>query len=617
MKNCKNIKSRQFFLLLLIISLMAVHAQADENLLVNPGFEYGNTSGWTNWGCTLRAVRDQVHSGNFSVLTSNRTQNWQGPVQSLLGTLENGKTYSISGWVRLQNASEDRIGITLSQTDSSTTQYHAINWSTGYDDQWIPLSGNFTLNATDNLTALNLYFEGPAPGVNFYLDDAQVTEFTVEQPESDATGIVDVNTVYQQLEGFGASGAWYEGWLTAHPSRNEIYDILFKQLGLDIYRLRNTYEISSDYITYSAQIVAAAESSLGHPIKIMLSSWSPPAYLKSNGSTVRGTLKKDTDGNYMYDEFARWWADSLVEFAGRGIITDYVNIQNEPDFVTDWDTCKFTPTETADSAGYNLAFEAVYQELSSRMDDMPKMLAAEACGCGVTHAYINALIDPNHAYGYAHHLYADGDYDNPDSFIPAMQNFAARYSDKPLFQTEYSRGSGEEPFSVAMDLARHMHNSLVHEGACSFFYWDLFWGGEGGLVTLDNPWQARPGYTINPTYYAFKQYSAFTDPGWYRVEASTDSSSLRISAFISPDANDLTVVVINVSDIDIDLSLSLGDFSSETSAVYRTGETEGAAYIGMFDQYLPLALPPQTITTISLTGDNSSLPAPRLEQGDL
>ena len=47
---------------------------------------------------------------------------------------------------------------------------------------------------------------------------------------------------------------------------------------------------------------------------------------------------------------------------------------------------------------------------------------------------------------------------------------------------------------------------------CSYFYWSLFWGEEGGLVTLDFPWQANPGYTINPIYYAFKQ-SEIRDEG--------------------------------------------------------------------------------------------------------
>jgi len=599
MRDDDSITSRRSFLLLLFISLMPGRAAVADNLLVNPGFENGWTTGWTQWGCTLMAVQDPVRTGRYSLLASNRTQTWQGPVQSIRGVLEDGKSYTISGWVRLQNASEDKIALTISQADSDGTHYHGVSSSTGYNDRWILLSGSFTLNVTGMLSALNVYFEGPAPGVNFYLDDAEIV--AIELPEPEATGGVDMGTVYQELEGFGAAGAWYEGWLTSHPLKNEIYDVLFAQLGLDIYRLRNTYDINSDYITSSAEIVAAAESSLGYPIKIMISSWSPPAYLKSNASTTWGTLSQSArGGGYEYHKFATWWADGLVEYARHGIIANYVNIQNEPDFLTDWDTCKFLPAETTEWAGYNLAFEAVYQELASRMPDMPKLLAAEACGCGASQAYIDALIDPNHAYGYAHHLYADGDFDNPDSFISAMENFGARYGDKPLFQTEYSCDTDAKLSSGALNLACHMHNSLVHEGVCSYFYWNLFWGEEAGLVTLDNPWQPNPGYTINPIYYAFKQYAAFTDPGWHRVEAWTDSTGLRLSAFMSPAADELTIVIINVSSIEISLSLALGDFSPKEAGVFRTSETELTAYAGAFDPSQPLMLPAQTITTISL-----------------
>jgi len=620
MKKFEHIAYRPLFLLLLIIFLTTTYAKADENLLVNPGFEEG-TTGWADRGCNL-STSSLSRSGSYSGFATNRNSTWQGIKQSVLGKMIPGETYDISAWIKLENSSSDQIVATIEQKDDRDVRYIRVDQATGYNSQWTRLSGRFTLDVVGILTTLDVYFEGPSPGVNFYLDDVEVLGLAAGPPEppkppkSDATGSVDLSTVYQELEGFGASGAWYEGWLTAHPKKNEIYDVLFRQLGLDIYRIRNTYDISSSNIIDSAEIIRAAEASLGYPIKIMISSWSPPAYLKSNSNTSRGTLKKDSSGNYMYDEFAQWWAESLVEYSGNGIIADYVNIQNEPDWLADWDTCKFMPTETEQWAGYNQAFEAVYQELNSRMPDMPKLLAAESFGCGSSHAFIDALIDPNHAYGYAHHHYADGDFDKPDSFIPAMENFAARYGDKPLFQTEYSCASDAIFFSSALNLARHMHNGLVHEGVSTYCYWNLFWSDNAGLVTLDNPWQGNPGYTINPIYYAFKHYSAFTDPGWRRVEASADSTGLRISAFFSPDANELTIVIINVSQIDIDLALSLGGFLPESSGVFRTSETKNAAYIGTFNQSQPLTLGAETITTVSLTGSYSPPLKETFEEGD-
>ena len=599
---------RQLFILLLIVFLMSRCAESAENLLTNPGFENGNTSGWKTWGCSLRAVRDPVHSGDYSVWVYNRTQNWQGPVHSVIGKMEQGKTYTISAWVKLDNAASGRVAVTFMQMDGRGVRYINVSSSSVSDSRWTQVSGEFTLDVVGTLEDMDVYFEGPAPGINFYLDDAELVELVPETIEPYATGIVDANIVYQELEGFGASGAWYENWLTAHPLRNEIYDVLFGQLGLDIYRIRNTYDISGSNISNSAKIIQAAEASLGHPIKVMISSWSPPGYLKSNGNTAGGTLKKDIYGNFMYSEFAQWWADSLDEYSSYGIDVNYLNIQNEPDWVTDWDTCKLTPAETTQWAGYNLAFDAVFQELSLRLPEMPKLLVAEACGFSNSHAYIDALIDPNQAYGYSHHLYAGGSHDAPDGYISSMENFAAQYGDKPILQTEFAKGESETlTFSDAMNLAILLHNSLTVEGVSAYLYWELFWQEPKGLVSLDNPWQSNPGYTINPTYYALKHYSAFTDPGWYRIEASTDSNGLRISAFKSEDNTELTIVIINVSDIAIDLSLSLGDFSPDDSEVYQTSGREYTAYIGTFDQFQPLSLGPQTIITIHLTGTAEQL----------
>ena len=217
-----------------------------------------------------------------------------------------------------------------------------------------------------------------------------------------AAGTIDPSVRYQQIEGFGAAGAWYGSWLTAHPKRNELYDLLFGQLSLDIYRIRNTYQIDSDSMNTDATIISQANASLDQPLKIMISSWSPPASLKSNGSTVGGTLAKNA-GNYRYADFAQWWVSSLNAYASLGIVADYVNMQNEPDYLATWDTCKFTPTENSSYAGYNLAFSALANAVAA-MADKPKLLAPEAVGFGNSEDYINELIDKTPVYAYAHHL---------------------------------------------------------------------------------------------------------------------------------------------------------------------------------------------------------------------
>jgi glucuronoarabinoxylan endo-1,4-beta-xylanase len=583
---------------------------ANVNILTNPGFESGTTGWAARGGCGFTSTTSDKHSGSRSGLAVGRTATSQGIKQSLLGKMQPGGTYQISGWVKLSSVASDNIKVTIEQTDGLGNRLIDVNSDTGYNTYWVRLSGSFTLSVTGTLTVLDVYFSGPAAGVYLYLDDVSV--FGPSPPPLYAS--VDTTIRRQKIEGFGAAGAWSDGTLVSlggsHP---DIYDTLFSQLGLDIYRVRNTHGYDAGYIDNTAQIVAAAKAR-NPKIKIMISSWSPPATLKSNGTTNNGgTLAKDyNDPNnvpygYVYQRFAQWWRDSLTDFSNHGINAEYVNMQNEPDFWATWDSCVFYNDETSDYAGYTQAFRALYNKLNT-MPNRPKLLAPEGASIYDTWYYINALdtTDKSNVYGYAHHLYGGGgSADNPDGYISAMTWLAANYSDKPRLQTEFSRGdSNALTFTDAMNLALLMHNSLTVENASAYLYWELFWGAPKGLVSISST-----SYTINPVYYAFKHYSAFTDPNWQRLEASTDEpnnepNALRISAYISPDNNQMSIVIINTStgaDIFLDFN-SLGNFEVADGNVYRTSIMENCALIGKFGDTMPLSLPARSIATIALTG---------------
>ncbi len=143
------------------------------NQLTNPDFETGTTEGWSGYGCTINSSTT-ARSGNYSALVSNRTATWNGIAQSLLGDINDDQTCSITGWVRIQNATSADVKITIKQTDDAGTKYHYIVGSTVSDSGWTNLSGFFTLQVTGTLTDLLLYFELPPAGVNFYVDDVSV-----------------------------------------------------------------------------------------------------------------------------------------------------------------------------------------------------------------------------------------------------------------------------------------------------------------------------------------------------------------------------------------------------------------------------------------------------------
>ena len=117
---------------------------------------------------------NNVHSGKGSAKVYGRTDAWQGIKQSILGKVSDGSTYQISGWVKLENADFETAILSIEQTDDSGTNYINVASDTAVKDEWIELSGEFTLNASGTLTTLDVYFEGPEPNVVFFVDDVNV-----------------------------------------------------------------------------------------------------------------------------------------------------------------------------------------------------------------------------------------------------------------------------------------------------------------------------------------------------------------------------------------------------------------------------------------------------------
>ncbi len=529
-----------------------------------------------------------------------------------LGIGANALVLSLYG--QMTNPIGEQMYVRLTDGDSpagTATVYDNINYARF--EQWnkwsIALTEFNDVNLA-NVASITIGFgdgsEGDAGTV--YFED--ITLDIEVEVLAEVAGEVDVYTVYQELEGFGGAACYDASALAYHPSREEVYDLLFRDLGLDALRIKNTYDISSSEITATGQIVAAARQPTRNPnLKLLLVPWSPAAYLKSTGDlgTLNGTLKKDAYGNYVYDDYATWWLNSLTGSGGWnsvGIYPDYISIQNEPDWGQQDQVCRFTPVETSTYAGYDKAFEAVYNKLDGNVSPMPKMLAPESVGFGSSRTFINVLVNRgqiNHIYGFSHHLYGDGNYTNPDGMISGMINYRNTYGYKPLFQTEFG-GDGTPTFDHAVLLAQHIYNCLHYERVTSYYQWTSFRNGSystGGMINLT----PGGGYIVRDLYWFFKHYAYFTDPGWYVINTSlggTGASNLRMIAFKSPDDDELTVVILNKSANGYSLELALNGFIPNSSEVYRSSETENWLYLGTYGS--SLILPARSITTTHMTG---------------
>jgi glucuronoarabinoxylan endo-1,4-beta-xylanase len=444
------------------------------------------------------------------------------------------------------------------------------------------------------------------------LQGAGLALFTVLAPQ---TTTVNPAQTFQTIEGLGGAAAFYEGWLTALPSsyKQEIYTNAFAGLNLSMLRFGNWYRYQIPLMGFhsaATEIVSNANRVLGHPLPVYMSSWSPPASLKSNGQVGNGgTLTTNTDGTFAYDGFAQYWYDSINAYQSNGVHLAWISIQNEPDWVAGYDSCVFHPTEDTvngtNYASYSKALDAVYLKLTN-LPSPPKILAPE-----VVHIAYNDLanyattLNGNHFYGINYHLYGG---DNSD-----LSSSTNVFPGKPHFMTEFG-------VSGIMETAMLIHNCLTLAQDAGFNYWSLVWPGTGGgLIQIENPYasqsawtNAPPGVTtqahgwwLTPAYWAMKHFSYYIQPGYRRVGASDTDSNLNCSAYLSPDGLRLVVVLIKTNaTAPCHMNFNFGTFPVGRSSVYQTAGTNTYAGTNTFLSLGALpsvqTMPPQSITTVVL-----------------
>jgi glucuronoarabinoxylan endo-1,4-beta-xylanase len=434
-----------------------------------------------------------------------------------------------------------------------------------------------------------------------------------------ATVTVDLSTTYQTMVGFGAAVAYYDGSATANPMSAELYQTIFSDLGLEVLRIGNWYQNNNDNegsFKSTAAFVNGAHQ-LGYTPIILMSSWNPPftswpsadgsttyPSLKSNGmNDAGGTLPQTSSGVYDYADFGTWWAQSLIAYAAAGVVPDYISIQNEPDFTTTNEgTCLLDPTESATNAGYGPALDAVKTALAATPGlTMPKFIGPENDSLAKTEferymSGITASNDLDDLDAVAHHLYGSGDDGFPNSYDSSLSDAAAAAAGKPIWQSEYAP-TDENFFTTAWLI----QNSVTVEGVSTYLYWDLYWPAQSspsGLVTVTST-----GFTINDDYYAVQHFAKGIATGWTRVGAAATENIITVSAYLSPDGTQLTLVLLNIDGADHQVTIDPGAFAGATSSVYRSTSmtSERYAAIGPLDAANSFDMPPQSLATVTLS----------------
>jgi O-glycosyl hydrolase len=394
-------------------------------------------------------------------------------------------------------------------------------------------------------------------------------------PGQAANLTINLAQKYQTIEGFGGGSVYYTNWLTAHPNRQAIYDTMFTGLGLSYLRIGNWNQDTTATLVNDSTIVAEGKKRLGGRLRLLMSSWSAPGFLKVSGQSSgtkngaqlppsQNTLLKK-NGVYVYADFAHWWKQTVLKYRAKGMGPDDISLQNEPDMNASYEGTIFAPTQSDTLAGYDQAFRAVADSVHG-IPSAPRVLGPEVLGIGWNNVTkFTSKMDLSKTDAVNYHLYHAGSYSNPDGYNSDIALIATAVPGKPIIMTEYCNMDGAFSYNM-INGVRIIQNLLVKGNVSGYINWELFWGGGGQMVNVENPWTASAwtstnGYIVNPEYHGMRHFSKFTSRGWKRVGTVSSDSLVRSVAFLSAIEDSLTVVTLNLTATDQTLNLNPANYT--------------------------------------------------------
>lgn len=405
--------------------------------------------------------------------------------------------------------------------------------------------------------------------------------------EKEVLNIYD-DLTYQAMEGFGGALTDAAGYVFAQmekEQREELLETYFGMSAMGYNRVRipldgcdfatHMYEADSlpedenllyfsmaETEKYILPLLAAAQEKAARPLKLMLSAWSPPAYMKTNGSrTGGGSLKPQYRARW-----ARYLCRYIMEFQKRGYYVERISVQNEPKAAQTWDSCIYSAQEEkefvrdylvpeleAHGLGQVEIFvwdhnkERVYERMREVMDETTEKMIT----------------------GIAFHWYS-GDH------FETLDMVRERFPDKKLILSEscleFSVYDKREELPNAQRLAHDMIGNLNH-GMNAFYDWNILLDSDGGPNHAKNYCDAPFLYDMTAKklqdrlcrrYYW--HFCHFIKPGAVRAAVSKYTDSLDFTAWKNPDGQ-LIYVLLNRTDRELRYYLRFRGFAFAFTAL--------------------------------------------------
>jgi glucosylceramidase len=267
-------------------------------------------------------------------------------------------------------------------------------------------------------------------------------------------------------------------------------------------------------------------------IKIMGSPWSPPVWMKDNGSSIGGSLKPE-----YYPVYAQYFVKYIQAMAARGINLHTITIQNEPQYGGNNPSMLMSAVQQADFVKNHLGPAFRTAGLSTK-------IVIWDHNCNNPNYPITIMDDPAakaFVDGSAFHLY--------EGEIGAMSGVHAAHPDKNLYFTEQWTGANG---SFDGDLKWHMKNVIIgsmRNWSKVALEWNLASDPAYQPHTPGGCSECKGAVTIsgsvpskNVSYYIVAHASKFVTPGSVRIESST-GTSVTNAVFLRPDGKKVMLAV--------------------------------------------------------------------------
>lgn len=456
---------------------------------------------------------------------------------------------------------------------------------------------------------------------------------------SGADVVLQWNTEEQTIDGFGVAQAGWSDYLYAHRKRNEVMDVLFGQNGLRLSILRGEVFPHYDETTFNMDanidlplddpffdidfntdahraeeavaqrngqlwIMKKAKQEYGVD-KLIFSTWSAPAYMKSNGSTSKGSLKRS-----YYQAFADYLSAFCDAYTSAGLPVYAISPANEPEYAAGWNSCLWLPGTTTlgpfivNNLGPKL--QQTHPETKIIFGENAQWSAILGFVMGSKN-YVRDILNLNSKITNFPVIAAGHGYIDPvTKKDPAIEPFdKAESKGIPVWLTEISdpTESYDATMTSGLKWAKKFHRFLCEANAGAIVWWAgaLPDGGTTeGLINID---KNRVDYEVTKRCEIFGNFSRYIPVGSKRISAQYNAELGYMVSGYKYDKS-YTAVAINPSDNEVTISLAINN-AQVTGALqgYVTDDTRRWAAVEAIqpiDGVYVLTLPARSV--ISYTG---------------